>query len=131
MARENIARPFFLLGLGVDGIPSRINVMLGNGGDLEIARNIEQSVRRTGIASDDVKALSLLMAERSGTPPHVLRSLAYSLNLISPDTDEPLPPASVRSALGLPPSVKKFRDFAEAAGRSALALSLTVTMTLW
>lgn len=124
MSTTGTSATFSLFGIGQDGIPDRIEQMLADGGDRQIAQYIESYCRKRGRASDEIRTMALLMAEYHGLPPHVLRSLALCLDLISPDTRRPLPAASARAALGLPMRVKKFREFLELAGRSALALAL-------
>jgi hypothetical protein len=117
--------PFSLFGMGPNGVPGRFARAFDDGGDKLIAAHIEHFVRKHGKATDEIRALSLLQAEHAGTPPHILRALAYSLDLISFKTG-PLPPASLREAIGLPPKVKKFREFTEMAARHSYALALTV-----
>jgi hypothetical protein len=118
--------PFSMFSMGLTGIPDRFARIFRDGGDKQVAEGIVRFVQKGGKPSDEIKAMSLLLAERAGTPPHILRALAYSMELISPNTGQPLPPASMRAAIGLPPTVKRFREFTEVAARQAFALALTV-----
>lgn len=117
-----MTQKFSIFGMGKDGIPSYFRRWFAGGGDVAV----DDHIVRTADQSDDAKTVSLVLDQWRGDPAHRLAARAMMAGLISPDTRLPLPSQGVREELGFPPRLKKFREFAEAAGREAFALALTV-----